>query len=216
MRFEYTPENIERLNNVAVKINDVTSQHTDILHDANLRNYVDIPGINSGLWMYMSYFNLIDQYIQRGRRINHIMDFGCGIGFGWHVWQEFWAAVYPDIKLTNMKRLITSEVRGDLPYENKYDLLLNELGVPHSYYEGNVLMLDQNPIRFPDGYPKPERADCIIASRVCFEPFTRWDDALGHMVSRGGFMLKEREGPQDRAHRWKIIHIPLEYRENFY
>ena len=214
MRFEYTDSNRQHLNDIALKVREVTSQHTALLHEANLRNYVDLDGINAGLWMYMSYFNLIDQYIQKGRRINHIMDFGCGIGLGWLVWEAKWKDIYPNIKLTNMKRMII--------YENKYDLLLNELEIPHSYYQGNILAPDEDPIMFLDVddqnpdlriHKETVRADCIIASRVSFEPHTRWSDALGHMVSKSGFLLKEREGPQSRPHKWNIIHVPIKYKK---
>lgn len=146
-----TENNDVRMKNLAQRISGITNKYESFMHDDNKHNYIDIAGVRGACWQYAQYFNLIEDYINRGKRtIGTIGDIGCGVGLGYLTFQEFFSHL--DLEFINLKR--------DIGYINKYDHLLNALEVPYINYTGNF-ELESDPPVFPE-----VNLDVGIAHRV--------------------------------------------------
>jgi hypothetical protein len=158
----------------ATRISAVMIKYKSFMHDANSYNYTETDGVYGACWQYVQYFNLIEKYIDRGkRRIKTIGDIGCGIGLGYLTFQEFFSHL--DVEFINLKRSTL--------YYNKYDHCLNALNVPYVEYSGNF-ELDAEPPVFPD-----VKLDVGIANRVVLEnPAYNWD-IMRPLFAPGGLLL---------------------------
>ena len=159
---------------LANRISKTTSKYESFMHDDNIHNYIDPAGIRGACWQYAQYFNLIEQYINRGKRnIKTIGDIGCGVGLGYLTFQTFFDHL--DVEFINLKR--------DVGYINKYDHLLDALEVPYVNYTGNFELEDEPPV-FPD-----VKLDVGIAHRVVLgQPTYDWS-IMKPLFAPGGLLL---------------------------
>ena len=170
----FTEYNDTMMKVLAAQISRTTSKYETFLHDDNIHNYIDVRGIRAACWQYAQYFNLIERYINRGRRtIKTVGDIGCGVGLGYLTFKEFFSHL--DVEFISLKR--------NVGYVNKYDHLLEALEVPCVDYYGNF-ELTQDPPVFPQ-----VNLDVGIAHRVVLgQPTYDWT-IMKPLFAPGGLLL---------------------------
>lgn len=185
----FTEYNDTMMKVLANKISRTTSKYETFLHDDNIHNYIDVAGIRGACWQYAQYFNLIEQYIDRGKRtIKTVGDIGCGVGLGYLTFKEFFSHL--DVEFISLKR--------NVGYVNKYDHLLEALEVPYVDYYGNFELTRDPPV-FPQ-----VNLDVGIAHRVVLgQPTYDWS-IMKPLFAPGGLLLTTDD---QEVFRFNIKHV---------
>lgn len=184
----YTSDNIALIKSLAELVQETTIKFKDILSDDNSRNFVDVGGLQSTMWQYIEYFNIIEMYTNKGHTYKTVGDIGCGVGIGEFIYNR----LYKDTVGADF-----ISYQRDVGYVYKYDHVLREMGIDTIPYTGNFLPEFNQPISMSG--PK---VDVAIAHRCVFRENYNWE-AMRPFFNDNGLLISSLD---HRPMGFDIIH----------